>query len=193
MKYFYTFLAILFTQFSFADEIYIGASLESFTDYQRHFSKSDCDEKSILINEFSSNNPRGIILIKLNTLKGTATVSIGINKGEGISHANIWEFPRPKKEKIIEVTQDKYKYEIREVSDITHNLNLNRINLSGSFYSSDDVAPCTGSTTHAVWEAGALLTEEEYNSNDYGLQDIVSQNAFLDTTYEMMYETLKKF
>ena len=191
MKYFYTFFIIIFTQISYANEIYIGATAESFKDSQRHFTDDECSNNSLLVNSLSSNNPKSIILIKLNVAQGTATVSVGLNKGEGIYHANIWEFPRPGKEETTKVFENRYTYTIREEGESTHYLQFNRVTLSGTFWSDDDIAPCSRAS-YADWDEGVLLNEDEFKS-DYGLANIVSRNTFLDTTYEMMYQELKKF
>ena len=191
MKYFYTFFILIFTQISFANEIYIGATAVNFKDSQRHFTDDECSNNSLLVNGYSSNNPKSIILIKLNVAEGTATVSVGLNKGEGIYHANIWEFPRPGKKETTKVYKDKFKYEIREEGKATHYLEFNRVNLSGTFWSEDDIAPCRDDS-YADWDEGVLLNEDDFKSS-YGLAKIVSRNTFLDTTYDMMYKELKKF
>lgn len=188
MKYFYTFLILLFTQMSFSDEIYIGAMPDIFKDSQRHFTDDECENNS---RHRQDNNSKILVLINLNVAEETATVSVGVNKGEGFTHANIWEFPRPGKKEMTKVSKDKFEYEIREQGEITHYLRLNRVNLSGEFWSKHDIAPCSDAS-YAKWDEGAPINEKDFKS-DYGLADIVARNTFLDTTYEMMYKELKKF
>jgi len=188
MKYLFTLFTLIFIQPSIAGILYIYAPPESFADYQRHLDKNSCDNNSILINSFSSNRPMGKVLIKLDTDKGTAEVSVGVYNTEGIYHANVYQFPRSNKEAATKVSKDRFTFSIDE-EGFSHYLSLNRVTLKGNFRSYNDCAPCT-SASYAEWETGAIVSEEDFNKAN---QIIQSQNTLQDTMFEMLYKELKQF
>lgn len=190
MKYLFILFTLIFIQPSIAGILYIYAPPESFADYQRHLDANSCNNNSILINSFSSNNPMGKVLIKLDTDKGTAEVSVGLYNTEGIYHANVYQFPRSNKEAATKVSKDRFTFRINE-EGFSHYLSLNRVTLKGSFGSYDDNAPC-GNTdrSYADWEKGVIVSEEDFNKAN---QIIQSQNTLQDTMFEMLYKELKQF
>mgnify|MGYP006111088921 FL=1 len=190
MKYLFTLFTLIFIQPSIAGILYIYAPPESFADYQRHLDENSCKKNSLLMNSFSNNNPMGKVLIKLDTDKGTAEVSVGLYNTEGIYHANVYQFPRSNKEAETKVSQDRFTFRIAE-EGFSNYLSLNRVTLKGTFRSSDDNAPCGSSDlSYANWEKGILVTEEDFNKAN---QIIQSQNTLQDTMFEMLYKELKQF
>tara|TARA_B110000003_G_C16387729_1_gene433102 strand:+ start:78 stop:617 length:540 start_codon:yes stop_codon:yes gene_type:complete len=179
----------MFIQFSLAENVYIYAEPNSYHSNQRHLSEDDCKDNAVLINQFSTNQPAGVVLIELDISKETAIVFAGIlDANSRFSHANIWNFPRAEKASTTNLTQDKFNYSIRE-KDYVHWVDLNRVKLSGSFYSDEDVAPCDSSSTLS-WDIGTLISEEQFNE----ISELIRlKTVEQDLAYGLLYKKLKKF
>ena len=189
MKHIFIFFTLTFIQFSLAENVYIYAEPNSYFNNQRHLSEDDCKDNQILINNLSMNQPAGVVLIELDISKKTAIVFAGIlDANSRFVHSNIWNFPRAEKASTTNLTQDKFNYSISE-KDFFHTISLNRVKLSGSLYSKDDIAPCDSSSS-LDWDIGTLISEEQFNE----ISELIRlKTDEQDLAYGLKYKKLKKF